>query len=387
MASLLDVLRCGRCDRTHDPHRVQTTCNGCGGPLLAAYRLAQGMPPLEKVLARPPGQFRLHELCPVQTGSHTPTLGEGATPLLLGERLGDELGLRNLRIKDESQNPTGSFKSRGMAVAMARARELGVHEACLPTAGNAGGAAAAYGALLGLTVHVRAPIETPEAILTEMRALGAHLEVVDGTIADAGRELAPLAAENGWFNLATLREPYRIEGKKVMGYELLYDLGRLPDVVIYPTGGGTGLIGMWKAFDEMEALGWIGPSRPRMVAVQTIGCAPIVRAFNEGLTEAPAWENPAPTAAYGLRVPAALGDFLILKAVRESDGTAIAVSEELMAKGSRLLARKLGIQGAVEGGACVAAADVLKRKGMIGADDVVVVFNTGHALKYLDWKG
>lgn len=324
----------------------------------------------------------MFELSPSERGADVPTLGEGATPLFSSGRLGESFGLTQLLIKDEAQNPTASFKSRGMAAAVARAAELGLEAVCLPSAGNAGGAAAAYGALHGLEVHVYIPSSTPDAIVAETRALGARVTLVEGTIADAGHALAPIAAENGWFSLATLKEPYRLEGKKIMGYELLYDLGRLPDVIIYPTGGGTGLIGMWKAFDEMEALGWIGGERPRMVSVQSAGCAPMVRAFEQGLDHAPVWEDPELTAAFGLRVPGALGDFLILRALRESEGTAVAVSEEDVLAHTEMIATRLGLQSSPEGGACVAAVSELKDRGWLAADETVVVFNTGHGLKY-----
>ncbi|MAB88978.1 MAG: threonine synthase [Planctomycetota bacterium] len=381
MSTLLQDLRCGRCDRSHLPDQLWNTCADCGGPLLAAYSLEQGKVSLAEVLSRRPGQVRCHELYPTRSGIETPSLGEGATPLVPGAQLGADLGLPGLLVKDESQNPTLSFKARGMAAAMARAKELGVGTVCLPSAGNAGGAAAAYGALHGIRVVVAIPESTPEAIGIECDALGADVTRIPGTIADAGRWIADNKEED-WFSLATLKEPYRVEGKKVMGYELLYDLGRLPDVVVYPTGGGTGLIGMWKAFDEMEALGWIDGHRPRMVCVQGAGCAPMVRAFEQGLETAPPWEQAAPTAAFGLRVPGALGDFLILRALRESGGTAVAIDEGPMLADTHAMATRLGLQASPEGGACIAAARQLKTAGWIREDETVVVFNTGHAFKY-----
>ncbi len=383
MRSLLTHLQCGRCDADYAPNQPWRTCNECGGPLLARYRITRGAVALRTVMSRRPGQHRLAELSPLQSANPA-TLGEGATPLIRAEGLGVDLDLPNLLIKDEAQNPTGSFKARGMAVAVARARELGIGQVCLPSAGNAGGAASAYGALHGLDVHVYVPASTPAPILWECRALGAEIVTIDGTIADAGKALAPVAEENGWFPLSTLKEPYRIEGKKVMGFELLYDLGRLPDVIIYPTGGGTGLIGMWKAFDEMEQLGWIGPERPRMVSVQTSGCAPIVRAFKKKQRTAAPIKNPKRTAAFGLRVPGALGDFLILDAVRRSGGTAIAIDEADLQADTRTMARRLGLQGSAEGGACVAAARQLRSSGWIKRPETVVIFNTGHAMKYGD---
>lgn len=381
-ASPMINLECGKCSASHETDVPQNVCRSCGGPLLARYNLTSGNPSLEEVLRRRPGQNRLHELGPSRLGADVQSLGEGATPLFPAGRLAQDLDLPGLMIKDEAQNPTGSFKSRGMAAALSRAAELGIQAVCLPSAGNAGGAAAAYGALHGIDVHVYLPESTPAPIIAETRALGAHVTLVSGTIADAGAALAPVAAEHGWFSLATLKEPYRLEGKKVMGYELLYDLGHLPDVIIYPTGGGTGLIGMWKAFDEMQAMGWIDSTRPRMVSVQFAGCAPMVRAFEQGLDHAPVWQDPALTTAFGLRVPGALGDFLILDALNQSQGTAVAVTEEELTRDTRCIAETLGLQSSPEGGACVAATRKLRRKGWIAPDDKVVIFNTGHGLKY-----
>ncbi|MFT4539574.1 MAG: threonine synthase [Planctomycetota bacterium] len=380
--SLLTHLECGACDTSHDAFAVHNVCVECGGPLLARYDLSDDTPSLQEVLTRPPGQNRVPEVGPCQAGAQTPSLGEGATPIVPAGRLADALGLPALWIKDEAQNPTASFKARGMAAALGRAAELGISAVCLPSAGNAGGAAAAFGALHGLDVHVFVPESTPSPIIEETRALGAHVELVPGSIADAGSLLAKVAAEQGWFSLATLKEPYRLEGKKVMGYELLYDFGSLPDVILYPTGGGTGLIGMWKAFDEMEQMGWIGSERPRMVSVQSAGCAPIVRAFEEGLDHAPHWADPERTEAFGLRVPGALGDFLILRALRESSGTALAIGEADLIRETRAMGRMLGLQCSPEGGACVAAAKQLVERGWLQPEERVVLFNTGHGLKY-----
>ena len=343
-----------------------------------------GLPRLAEVLRRPPGEFRLHELMPTRAGAATASLGEGATPLLPGAGLADELGLPRLWIKDEAQNPTASFKARGMAAAMARARELGAAAVALPSAGNAASAAAAYGALHGLEVHVAIPEATPEPIVRACRALGASVTRVPGSIADAGRWIGERQQEHGWFSLATLREPYRVEGKKVMAYELLYDLGRLPDVIIYPTGGGTGLIGMAKAMDEMAQLGWIGAERPRFVCVQMAGCAPLVRAFDQGRPAAEPWADPEETAAYGLRVPAALGDFAMLRTLRETAGTAVAVTEDEMQAGVERMARSMGLWPAPEGGAAVAAAAKLRARGWLNAEDAVVLFNTGSPFPYLE---
>jgi threonine synthase len=336
------------------------------------------MPTLREVLNRRPGQFRFHEVLPTEAGSSTLTLGEGATPMVRATRLGD-----NVWVKDEAQNPTGSFKARGMALAIARNIELGATEFCLPSAGNAGGAAAAYGALHEVMVDVAIPDNTPRPLIEETRALGATVTLVDGTIADAGRLQAEKAQANGWFSVATLGEPYRVEGKKMMGYEIFWDLGALPDVIFYPTGGGTGLIGMVKAFDEMEELGWIGSKRPRMVAVQVAGCAPIVRAFEQGDEFATPWEHPAETSAFGLRVPSALGDKLMLDGLRQTKGTAVAVTENDMLKATERLATEVGIWGSPEGGACVAAFEQLLASGWIGSEETVVLFNTGAAAKYL----
>lgn len=371
-------LTCGHCEAPHDHQVPQTLCVECAGPLLARYHLASPeMPELSEILDRPAGQFRFHEVLPTDMGGATPNLGEGATPLLPSPNLGE-----GIWVKDESQNPTGSFKSRGMAVAMARAVDLGVKRFALPSNGNAGGAAAAYGALHGVEVSVAVPRATPQTLIDEPRAHGARVELVEGTIADAGKLVAQWCSEDGAFNLATLKEPYRIEGKKMMGYELLWDLGRLPDVVIYPTGGGTGLIGMVKAFDEMEQLGWIGSERPRMVAVQVDSCAPIVRAFHDGSESATPWENARESAAYGLRVPSAVGDRLMLAGLRSTGGTAVAVSEAEMLAATEDLAARAGIWGSPEGGACLAAVRQLSEGGWIDFGETTIIFNTAAATKY-----
>ena len=380
--SFLSHLACGRCGEKHEAAQPQTTCVACQGPLLARYEIPDSSPTLEELLLRPPGQNRLWELAPFSGDPRLYSLGEGATPLIPAPKLGKELGCPGLLIKDESQNPTLSFKARGMAAALGRCAELGIRTIALPSAGNAGAAASAYGAHFGIEVHVAAPESTPAPILTEIVQMGGHLEVVPGTIADAARALAKQSEEQGWFPAATLKEPYRIEGKKVMGFELLYDLDHLPDVIVYPTGGGAGLIGMWKAFDEMEALGWIDQRRPKMVSVQTAACAPIVRAFREGAKTATPWENPELTAAFGLRVPAALGDFLILDALRRSGGEAVAVEEEELKDAAQIAARSFGLQVGPEGGACLAALQKLRKTGWLEGGEEIVVFNTGHDLVY-----
>jgi len=381
--STLEWLECSRCGAAFDPRELAGVCEHCGGVLLARYRLEDAARTLhrEEVARRRPDQWRYREVLP---GSEDPLcLGEGLTPLHHARFLGRALGLERLFVKDESRNPTGSFKARGMAVAVTMARNLGVRRLALPSAGNAGGAAAAYGALAGLAVDLFLPADTPEPFRLEAAVHGATVHLIDGDIADCGVRVREGVAEHGWFDLSTLREPYRLEGKKTMGYELAEQFGgTLPDVVIYPTGGGTGLVGMWKAFEELEHLGWIEPRRrPRMVSVQASGCAPIVRAFERGAERAERWEQPR-TYASGLRVPAAIGDTLILAALRESGGTALTVDDREMAAGQLDLARGEGIFAAPEGGAAVAAARKLSEAGKIDAHETVVVFNTGSGLKY-----
>ncbi len=379
-------LECTLCGETYGAEQVRRLSPCCDRPLYARYPLADLRSRFrpEHVAGRSPDMWRYAEVLPVRDPAARVTLGEGYTPLLHAPALAAEIGLRTVRIKDEAQNPTGSFKARGLAMAIARARELGIEEIAIPSAGNAGGAAAAYAAAAGLPAHVVVPKDTPAPIIAEIEALGADLELIDGLITDAGRRVAEGVAAHGWFDLSTLKEPYRVEGKKTMGYELFEQLGgRLPDVVIYPTGGGTGLVGMWKAFEEMEALGWIGAERPRMVSVQAEGCAPMVRAWEAGGEFAEPWEN-AHTHAAGLRVPAAVGDFLILRALRESDGAAIAISDAAMRDSVRVLGRTTGVFASPEGGATVAAAEALARSGFLRDEDEVVLFNTGSGVKYVD---
>jgi threonine synthase len=327
--------------------------------------------------------WRYAEVLPLRDPTFRVTLGEGLTPLLDVPRLPAELGLGQVWLKDEGCNPTGSFKARGLGMAISRAWELGVREVALPSAGNAGSAAAAYAAAAGLPCHVVVPADTPRVIVEEMRALGADVELIDGLITDAGARVAEGADAHGWFDLSTLREPYRVEGKKTMGYELFEQLaGRLPDAIIYPTGGGTGLVGMWKAFDEMEQLGWIGPARPRMYSVQAAGCAPVVRAWEAGAASAEPWQD-AHTYASGLRVPRAVGDFLMLDAIRASGGAAVAVTDDEMRESVRAIGRTTGVFAAPEGGATAAAVRHLLQRGDLAADSEVVLFNTGSGLKYV----
>jgi threonine synthase len=332
--------------------------------------------------------WRYRELMPIFEHEEPVTLGEGFTPLIHAKRLGEALGLERLFIKDESLNPTNSFKARGLSAAVTRARFTGATTVALPSAGNAANAAAAYAARAGLECRVFLPRDAKSPFVLESRLYGAHVTLVDGLITDAGRVAADQGARHGWYDVSTLKEPYRIEGKKTMGFELAEQLAwRYPDWIIYPTGGGTGLIGMWKAFDELERIGWLDPSisgrRPRMVSVQAEGCAPIVRAFEQGLEKAPAWENAA-TMADGLRVPRAIGDFLMLRAIRESGGTAVAIRDEAMPPAMFRLGSYEGISASPEGGAALAAVERLVAQGTIRSDESVVIFNTGGALKYLE---
>ena len=387
----LTHLECAMCGQTFEADRLWNLCTSCGKPLLVRYDLdaAQRAVTRQNVAQRAPNLWRYRELLPVENPSHALCLGEGFTPLVHASRLGQTVHFDNLYIKDEGLNPTGSFKARGLGVAVSRACELGVEALSIPSAGNAAGAMSAYAALAGIPAHVFMPRDVPQPFVAECRGLGAQVTLVDGLITDCGRVAAEGIREFGRFDMSTLKEPYRIEGKKTMGYELAEQMNwTLPDVIIYPTGGGTGLIGMWKAFDEMERLGWIAakrpdgqPQRPRMVAVQADGCAPMVEAFHEGREFAEPWRN-AKTLAAGLRVPAAVGDFMILRALRESNGTAIAVSDEEIMDAAGLIGRTQGILVCPEGGAPLAAFQRLRRQGWIKDGETVVLFNTGSGLKY-----
>jgi threonine synthase len=360
-------------------------------PLLARYDLAAAAKAWSRqdLAGREPSMWRYREVMPLLDHPEGPeepvTLGEGWTPLFSGRRLGKTLGLNHLYIKDESLNPTNSFKARGLSAAVTRALHLGAKVLSVPTAGNAGNAMAAYAARAGLEAKVFMPKDVKTPFIRECELYGADITLVDGLITDAGRIAAETGKPLGWYDVSTLKEPFRIEGKKTMGYELAEQFGwRLPDWIIYPTGGGTGMVGMWKAFEEMSALGWIDATRrPHMVTVQASGCAPIVRAFADGSERAAMWEG-ARTVADGLRVPKAIGDFLVLRALRESDGAAVAVDDADMVTGMRDLGRLEGVSAAPEGGAALHALRVLIAEGRIGPDDSVVVFNTGGALKYLD---
>ncbi|HUO84096.1 MAG TPA: threonine synthase, partial [Thermoanaerobaculia bacterium] len=370
------ALACSSCGWSETIRSLRNLCPLCGSPLLVRYELDTATALREAIRCRSGGMWRYRELLPAPGETVPVTLGEGSTPLLRSSKLGALLGLDHLYIKDESQNPTRSFKARGMSAAVTMARALGAQSLAVPTAGNAGVALAAYAARAHLPAYVAMPEDTPRSIADACRAWGAEVELVPGLITDAAARVRARVAEDGAFDLSTLREPYRVEGKKIMGYELLEDLGRLPDVILYPTGGGTGLIGMVKAFDEMERLGWIGKERPRMIAVQSSGCAPIVRAFEQGLESAPEWESPR-TKAWGLRVPRALGDRLMLRALRDTGGGAVAVEEENIAAAAADLRSAEGIDAGPEGGAALLALRTLIDQRRIALDDVVVLFNTG----------
>ena len=380
----LSHLECGLCGLELEPGRLWNLCPACDRPLLARYDLVRAGDALrrEALAGREATLWRYRELLPISSRNHELSLGEGFTPLLHVRRLGHAVGFDRLYIKEEGLNPTGSFKARGLSVAVSRARELGVRSASIPSAGNAAGALSAYAALGGIEAQVYMPRDVPGLFVTECQVLGAEVTLVDGLITDCGRIAASRLPERASFDLSTLKEPYRLEGKKTMGFELAEQMGwMLPDVIIYPTGGGTGLIGMWKAFDEMEQLGWIGPERPRMVAVQSDGCAPMVRAFHGGEDFAEPWRA-AQTMADGLRVPVAIGDFLILRALRQSQGTALAVPDQEMIEAARLIGRTEGIFACPEGAATLVAFRRLREQSWIGDDETVVLFNTGTGLKY-----
>ena len=382
--STLTHLECGACGTAYPADQLLNLCPACGKPLLVRYDLERAARTLtkESLRERPASMWRYKEVLPVQDAAAILSLGEGWTPLVDAHRLGKQIGCVHTFIKDEALNPTGSFKARGLSMAVSRAYELGAQALAIPSAGNAAGAMAAYAALAGLPAHVFMPADVPPPFQIECSVLGAHVTLVEGLITDCGAKVREGVAEGKWFDLSTLREPYRIEGKKTMGYELAEQLGwRLPDVIVYPTGGGTGLVGMWKAFEEMEAMGLIGPERPRMVSVQSTGCAPIVRAFETGAEFAQPWQG-ARTLADGLRVPAAIGDFLILHALRASGGTALAIPDEEMVEYARVMGAATGIFPAPEGAACLAAQVRLLRDGWIKPEETVVLFNTGSGVKY-----
>ncbi|HMQ02571.1 MAG TPA: threonine synthase [Pyrinomonadaceae bacterium] len=380
-------LECSSCGLSFEPGRLLNLCNACGKPLLVRYDLEQAAwaVSLKTFQGRVSSLWRYRELLPLPPKGSIVTFGEGWTPLIKADRLAQRLDLPlDVWLKDEGQNPTQSFKARGMTMAISMAKHLGVAKVAVPSAGNAAGALASYAARAGMEAYIFMPADTPKANVVECRQTGAHVTLVDGLITDCGKIVAERKEEEGWFDVSTLKEPYRVEGKKTMGYELAEQMGgRLPDVIIYPTGGGTGLIGMWKAFDEMEAMGWIGRERPRMVSVQSATCAPIVRAFEKGDRIADEFEN-ASTVASGLRVPKAIGDFLILDAIRASGGTAISVTDEELVAAVGEIGAAEGIFAAPEGAACLPALRKLIDQGEVLEGESVVLFNTGSGVKYLE---
>jgi len=379
-------LECAACHLRHEARRLHNLCRECGKPLLVRYDLETAARSLtkESLAGRRADLWRYREVLPVEDDSNIISLGEGWTPLLPAPNLGKLVGIDKLYIKDESQNPTQSFKARGMSAAVSMAKELGAQKLAVPSAGNAAGALAAYAARAGLECFIFMPRDTPRANVIECEQTGAHVTLMDGLITDCGAEVGRRKEAEGWFDVSTLKEPYRVEGKKTLGYELAEQLDwTLPDVIVYPTGGGTGLIGMWKAFDEMEQMGWMGSKRPRMVTVQASGCAPIVRAFDEGKRFADEFPN-ASTVASGLRVPRAIGDFLILDAIRDSGGTAIAVTDEELIEATREIGAAEGVFCAPEGAACLPALRKMLETNEVETGETVVLFNTGAGVKYLE---
>jgi threonine synthase len=382
--SALSHLECSLCGKRFERGRVLNLCH-CGGPLLVRYDLEslRRSWSRDQVARGPNSMWRYAPALPPRAESIV-SLGEGMTPLIRTRRVGARVGSDDLWVKDEGLNPTGSFKARGLSCAISMAVELGIKKVAIPSAGNAASAMAAYAAAAGIESHIFMPRDVPQSNYIECKAFGSHVTLVDGLISDCAKIVNDGRATEGWFDVSTLKEPYRIEGKKTMGYELCEQMGwQLPDVIFYPTGGGVGIIGMWKAFDEMEALGWIGSQRPKMIAVQAEGCQPVVRAYEKGEQRSQFWDN-AHTVASGLRVPKPLGDFLILEAVRKSGGTAIAVSVDQLIDAGIQLASDEGIFVAPEGAACVAALEKLLARGFLKKDERIVIYNTGAGLKYLE---
>jgi threonine synthase len=380
----LTHLECSLCGKTFELGRVLNLCD-CGGPLLVRYDLEKVRKTWsrEKVAQGPNSMWRYAPVLPARAESIV-SLGEGMTPLLRTRRTGARVGADDLWVKDEGLNPTGSFKARGLSCAISMAVELGIKKVAIPSAGNAASAMAAYAAAAGIEAHIFMPRDVPQSNYIECKAFGAHVTLVDGLISDCAKMVNDGRATEGWFDVSTLKEPYRIEGKKTMGYELAEQMGwELPDVIFYPTGGGVGIIGMWKSFDEMEQLGWIGSKRPKMIVVQAAGCQPVVRAYEKGEQRSQFWDN-AQTVASGLRVPKPLGDFLILEAVRNSGGTAIAVSDNDLIDAGIQLASEEGLFVAPEGAACVAALEKLLASGFLQRNERIVIYNTGAGLKYLE---
>jgi threonine synthase len=383
--STVSHLECSVCGQRREAAKIHTLCE-CGGPLLVRYDLekTRAMWNRESLAGAPASMWRYAPVLPVRDPQHIVSLGEGLTPVLKASRIGATLGANDLWVKDEGLNPTGSFKARGLSCAISMCVELGISKVAIASAGSAGSALAAYAAAAGIESHIFMPRDVPQSNYTECRAYGAHVTLVDGLISDCARIVTERKDAEGWFDISTLKEPYRIEGKKTMGYEVAEQFGwTLPGAIFYPTGGGVGLIGMWKAFEELEALGWISNARPKMIAVQAAGCQPVVRAFENGELKSTYWEN-AHTVAAGLRVPKPLGDALSLTAVRESGGTAIAVGDEELLDASVQLAASTGIFPAPEGGACVAALKKLLANGFLKPEERIVLYNTGTGLKYLE---
>jgi threonine synthase len=383
----LTSLECSGCGAVFSPWRVHTFCPECQSPLLARYDLRAARKKLDRdaFRYRRIGMWRWYELLPVIDPGRIVTLGEGDCSLLRLVHLNRKLGLDHVFVKDESTNPTGTFKARGLSAAVSKAGELGIRRVIIPTAGNAGGAMAAYAARAGMEALIYFPKDTPRANIEESRMAGAHVVLIDGLISDAAGIAGETARREGWFDLSTFKEPYRVEGKKIMGYELAEAFGwELPEVIIYPTGGGTGLVGMWKAFEELETLGWLkNAKKPRMVAVQASGCAPVVRAHKAGAPFCDYWVG-AHTIASGLRVPKSFADQLILKDIRESGGTAVAVSDEAILRAQQRLCRLEGIFPAPESAATLAALEELVSRQWVDRGERIVLFNTGSGLKYLD---
>lgn len=382
----LSHLECSKCGKKHDPGIVQTVCTNCKGVLLAKYELDLVAQHLSKeaLTSRVKSMWRYRELLPVKDASNVASLGEGFTSILHLAKAGQKAGLTELFIKNDGLIPTGTFKARGMASAISKCKELGVEKVAVATAGNAGAAMAAYASRAGLRSYVYMPKDAPSPIRLECEIYGAKVTLVDGTIADAGKIVEELGPKNDWMVLSTMKEPYRVEGKKTMGFEIAEQLGwDLPDVIIYPTGGGTGIVGMWKAFEELERIGMITSKRPRFVSVQSTGCAPVVKAFEEGREDCEFWER-ATTVAAGLRVPKAYGDYLILKALRESHGTAVAVSDAELLHAMKELAHTEGIWACPEGAATLACIEDLRNTGFLDRDEKVLLYNTGSGILYQD---
>ena len=377
--SYLTHLECSRCTQTYDSNVPQNLCTECGKPLFSRYALDKIAQTWDKssLRGRNASMWRYAELLPVIDRHHIVSLNESMTPLLPAERLAALLGLEALWVKDESRLPTGSFKARGLAMAVSKAKELGLTKLAIPSAGNAATALSSYAARAGMEVHIFMPQDAPPFNRNTCRLAGAHVTLIDGLITDAGKIVAERKEDEGWFDVSTLKEPYRVEGKKTMGLEIAEQFNwELPDIIVYPTGGGTGIVGMWKVFQELETIGWIDGKRPRMISVQSTGCAPIVKAWQQGATEAEPWTN-AQTTAAGLRVPQAVGDFLILDAIYQSDGAAIAVTDDEIEEAMATLATHEGILACPEGAATVAGLSKLVAAGQIQPDNRVVLFNTG----------